>query len=74
MDAEGGVGVFDGDGSTGVVDADVNFLTSDDEDAPAADASFDALWFGCRGGWGFGGAGVADADLLLWGERVGQAA
>ncbi|MEV6817102.1 hypothetical protein AB0M52_34155, partial [Micromonospora sp. NPDC051296] len=74
VDAEGGVGVFDGDGSAGVADADVDFLTGDGEDAAAADASFDAEWLGCRGGWWSGGPGVADAGLLLWGQRVGQAA
>ncbi|WP_165878003.1 hypothetical protein [Micromonospora sp. MW-13] len=41
VDAEGGVGVFDGDGSTSVADADVDLLTGDDEDASATDASFD---------------------------------
>lgn len=41
MDAEDGAGVFNGDGSTGVADADVGALAGDDEDAPVADASFD---------------------------------
>ncbi|MEU2661037.1 hypothetical protein ACLQ20_18000 [Micromonospora sp. DT46] len=35
-----GLVVFDGEGSTGVADADVDFLAGDDEDAVAADASF----------------------------------
>ncbi|MEH0975199.1 hypothetical protein V6U77_29125 [Micromonospora sp. CPCC 205546] len=74
MDAEGGVGVFDGQGSTGVADADADLLAGEDEDAAAADASLDALWFGWGSGRRAGGAGVADAGLLLCGERVGQAA
>ncbi|MET8310816.1 hypothetical protein [Micromonospora sp. NPDC005173] len=47
-----------------MADADVDLLAGDDEGAAAPDASFDAQWLGCRGGWGSGGTGVVDAGLL----------
>ncbi|MFR9777713.1 hypothetical protein ACL02O_16855 [Micromonospora sp. MS34] len=65
VDAGGGVGVFHGNGSAGVADADVDFLAGDDEDAAAADGSLDAQWRGGWLRWGSGGAGVADAGLFL---------
>ncbi|MET7709037.1 hypothetical protein [Micromonospora sp. NPDC005413] len=41
VDAEGGVGGFDGEGRSGVSDADVDPLTCDDQGSTAADAAFD---------------------------------
>jgi hypothetical protein len=39
-DAEGSAGVFDGHGCSGMADADLNFLSGDDNLAAAADPSF----------------------------------
>ena len=45
VDAEGSAGFFDGNGSTGVADPDVDALSGDDEGPAAADAPFDPYWF-----------------------------
>ncbi|MEH1059446.1 hypothetical protein V6U89_30105, partial [Micromonospora sp. CPCC 206171] len=74
VDAEGGVGGFDGEGCSGVRDADVDALAGDDEGSAAADTSFNPHRFGCRGRWGSGGAGVANGGDLGGAQGVGQAA
>ncbi|NYT96290.1 hypothetical protein [Salinispora sp. H7-4] len=45
MDAEGGVAFLDGEGCSGVGDADLDALPGDDEGASAADAAFDPHGF-----------------------------
>lgn len=53
VDAEGGAGLFDGNGSTGVADPDVDALSGDDEGAAAGSAGWADRVAGsgrCRGG------------------------
>jgi hypothetical protein len=77
VDAPGVLGGLDGEGASGVGDADVDALPGDDQGASAADPPLDPYRVGCWRGWwagGAGGAGVAQAALFDRGERVGQAA
>lgn len=74
VDAEGGVGGFNGDNATRVGDTGVDALTGDDDAAAAADPSIEPLSAAGRGRWWAGGAVVAEAGQVGASEWVGQAA